>query len=67
MRWTLTYAQLDRLSEFTSNFGIVFGASVVAPLLSGEEVVEPIKTALGVFLMLVALLLSLLLVGGKKR
>lgn len=42
MRARLINAQLDRLSEFTSNFAIVFGASVIAPLLSGETRVDPI-------------------------
>lgn len=58
--------QLDRLSEFTANLGLVFFASVISPLFSGVDKVNLVAVGLGVFLGLVSLVASLLLAKGDK-
>ena len=66
MRGVLTNSQLDRLSEFTANLGLVFMASIVAPLFSGVDKVDLFMLILGVVFTLLCVVISLWLVRKLK-
>ena len=68
MRRVLRPAQIDRLSEFTANLGLVFIASVIAPLFSPDLApVNFIVVILGVVSTAACLVVSLFLIKGVKR
>ena len=57
----LNKSQLDRLSEFTSNVGLVFLASIISPLFSGA-VINYTIIGNGIFLTFSFLFISLIII-----
>jgi len=46
-RFQFNDSQLDRLSEFTANLGLVFFASALAPLFSKVDKIDPFVVVSG--------------------
>ena len=63
---SLNSDQLKQLSEFTSTLGLVFLASVAAPLFINIDNVNIVAVVLGIVLMLLSLSASLLLLKGRE-
>lgn len=63
----LNDSQLDRLSEFMANLGLVLLASVLAPLISGVDGLNPFMVTSGLVVTIFCLLLSLYLLKGAKK
>ena len=62
----LDSSQLERLSEFTANLGLVFLASVIAPFFSNIDKTDPVSVGLGLGGMFLSLVVSLWLQGKTK-
>ena len=60
MRLKLNTNQLDRLSEFTNNIGVVFFATIIAPIFS-KNVLDFSLITVGLFLSFGSVVISLLL------
>lgn len=60
----LTDAQLERLSEFTANLGLVFIVSVVTPLFTDFEKTNLYNVSFGVIATFACLIISLYLEKG---
>lgn len=58
--------QLKQLAEFTSNLGLIFAGSVIAPLFSEIDKISIVSVSLGIVLMLFSLVSSLILLRSKK-
>lgn len=58
--------QLNRLSEFTANMGLVFFATVVTPIFSYPSKINIFMIVLGLILMCGSLVISLRLTKGIK-
>ncbi len=67
MKGWLNNFQLDRLSEFAANLGLVFLASVVTPLFTGVDKASPFIVGLGLMLTSGCLAVSLLLLKGVEK
>jgi len=67
MSLILNDSQLERLSEFMSNLGLVFFASATTPLFVDVDKVKPFILVLGVFLTVTCLVMSLFLLKGIKN
>lgn len=63
----LTENQVERLSEFCANLGLVFFASIVAPIFSGVDNIESPRVLFGWLLTTVSLVISLLFAKGNKK
>lgn len=63
----LTEGQVERLSEFCANLGLIFFASTVAPIFSGVDNIEPTRVLFGWLLTTISLIISLLLAKGNKK
>ena len=62
----LSEKQLDKLSDFCVNLGIVFIASVITPLFTGVDTLGSIGVVWGVGMMLISLTISVVLVKERK-
>lgn len=58
--------QLDRLSEFCANLGLVFFAGLLLPIFSGIDKVKLSDIIVGASSTLASLIASLILSKGKK-
>jgi len=67
MKTWLNKPQLDRLSEFTANLGLVFLASVVTPLFTSIDKASLFIVGLGLTLTFGCVVVSLLLLKGVKN
>jgi len=67
MKRLLNDFQLDRLSEFTANLGLVFFVSMVMPLLLPVDRIDPFMILSGLGITCLCLVFSLFLVRGVKK
>jgi hypothetical protein len=67
MTGLLNSHQLDRLSEFVSNLGLVFLASAVTPLFTGVDKANPFIVELGLTLTSGCVAVSLFLLKGVEK
>jgi len=63
----LNNQQLNRLSEITGNTSLVFLGSVLAPIFSNVDNVDPFNIVLGLIGAITSLVTSLHLMRGTKR
>ncbi len=63
----LSLLQLDRLSEFTANLGLIFFATGVTPLFSQANKVDTLIFEISIILTLGCLIMSLLLLKGVEK
>lgn len=63
----LTKSQLDRLSEFTANLGLVVFASAITPLFSGIDKANVFIILLGLVGTVSCLFISLFLLKGVEE
>ena len=63
----LNDSQIDRLSETLSNFGLLLFASMVIPVFTEIDKVDPFKVLLGLIGGLSSFGISLFLLKGEKN
>jgi len=66
-KFLLNDSQLDRLSEFTANLGLVLLASVLAPLFSGVDKRDPFVIVSGLAGTIFCLIASIYLLRKERR
>lgn len=59
--------QLDRLSEFTANLGLVFFAALVLPIFSGIDKVNYFNVVWGLALTTLCLIVSLFVLRRNRK
>lgn len=63
----LSDSQLDRLSEFVANLGLVFFASAITPLFTGIDKTNFSIILLGLAMTVSCLIISLFLLKGVEK